>query len=74
MLQDRFEMLKEALLADVSMSEVLIGADRKSSINLVDGAATTYVLLHCSDWVKLTAEEPYRFRAVFLARLTVISP
>lgn len=40
-LQARFDTFQDALLADVSMSQILIGADRRSSVNLVDGAATT---------------------------------
>jgi benzaldehyde dehydrogenase (NAD) len=41
LLQERFDTFRSALLADVSMSEIAIGQDRKSVLGLVDGAAQT---------------------------------
>lgn len=41
LLKERFPALSEALLADVTMSPTVIGADQKSVLNITDGAAAT---------------------------------
>lgn len=39
LLQERFPEFEQALRADTSLSDILIGADQRSALNMTDGAA-----------------------------------
>ena len=41
LMKQRLPELAAAISADITISDLVIGADQKGSMNLVDGAATT---------------------------------
>lgn len=46
LLEERFPSLAKALQADASFSDIVMGADKASAMNITDGAALTWARGH----------------------------